>query len=160
MAAPAVTARTEPVGERLRNGHRTVVAFALDPDIILWEKTIELGERDNGDPIDNSTMWNDADRTKSPRALHEWSDNSMTVGFSPAVLPLIYALQGKEGAVTVHFPNLSTWSFWGYLRTFGGVTLEDGTSPEATAAFVITNWDPVNNVESPPVYGAPPPPAP
>jgi hypothetical protein len=151
MAAPATTARSTPLGIPLGDGYSTKIAFALDPDISFWEKTVAPGGWDGGDAIEATTMHNATYRTFRSRSLVTLNESSTTVAYDPDVYDEILAIINVEGSITVHFPDGSTLDFFGYLRTFEPSDNEEGTQPEATITIQPTNWDPANNVEQGPV---------
>ena len=49
MSAPTVTARGTPAGTKLDDGFSTKVAFAADPTIAFFEKTVQPPGFDGGD---------------------------------------------------------------------------------------------------------------
>ena len=152
MAVPATTARATPEGTRIGDGYQTLIAFAADPNISFWEKTVTPPGMDGGDAVDNTTMHNVTYRTFSSRALVTMTPASTTVAFDPLCYNSIIAIINVEGAITVHFPNADTLDFYGYLKSFIPGPFVDGTQPEASVEIVPTNWDPVNNVEAAPNY--------
>jgi hypothetical protein len=151
MANPTITARSAPSGKKLRDGFRSLVAFARDPDVSLWERSVKAPGVSGGDPIDQTTMHNDDVMTKAPQSLIEWTNGSMVCGYDPAVLGQILQLVNKEGSITVHWPDGSTLAFYGYLGTFDVQEKSKGAMPLANCEIVVTNWDPVNDVEVKPL---------
>lgn len=150
MAAPSPTARSTPVGKRFRNGFRTKVTFALDPDISLWEIEVTPPGADHGEAVDTTTMWNTALMTKAPQDLTELLEGSMVVAFQEASWTQIMAIIGIETTITITYPDLSTEAFFGWLRSFVRGPFVRGTMPTATCAFVSSAWDPANDVEAGP----------
>ncbi len=153
MAAPTYTARVEPSGSRLDDGYRTLVTFAADPDVKLWEKGVTPPGIDGGELINTTTMWNDTLRTMSPASLRTMTDGQMRCAYDPAVYPQIIALVNVKTTVSILFPNGSKLSFFGVLRTFIPDELVEGTQPEATCEISPTNTDPSTGSEQDPVYG-------
>jgi hypothetical protein len=82
---------------------------------------------------------------------------SCTVAYDPAVYPQIVSLINIPGSITVHFPNHSSLTFFGFLRTFEPNEVSEGDQPEATINVTPTNTDPTTGAEEGPVYTAPPP---
>lgn len=154
MAAPTVTSRVDPPGIPLDDGYRTTIAFARDPNINFWEKTVQPPGIDGGDAIDTTTMHNDTWRTMRARALKTLTTASCKVAYDPAVFSEISELINQEGAITIHLPDLSTISFFGYLKSFQPAELQEGTQPEATVEIICTNWDPTNDVEAGPAISS------
>lgn len=168
----AVAPRT-PGGVMLEDGYQTVITFALDEDIALWEKTVTPPGMEGGEKVSITTMHNREVMTYAPRSLKEVTDSQMTVAYDPAVLTSILALINIPGKITITFPDLSTWAFDGYLKNFQPGSIQEGTQPEATCTIVATNRDtslvdpldpegpPLDEptlAEIVPQYGAPPAP--
>lgn len=151
MAAPALTARVFPAGIKMDDGFPTTIAFARDPDVSLWEKTVKPPGIDGGDPVDTNTMHNVAWRTKSPRKLKTMTESTITAAYDPKVITQIVELVNMEGSITVHYPDGSTLSFYGYLQKFEPSDMKEGEQPEASVTIVTTNQDPVTGSEEPPV---------
>lgn len=155
MAAPTSTNRSTPgSGSPMPDGYQTLIAFEDDPDVSFWEKTVQPPGVDGGDPIDATTMHNTTWRTMRARSLKEMTESSLTVAYDPRVLSQINALINVEQAITVHFPDGSSWTFYGYLRTFEPGENQEGEQPEADITIQPTNWDPDNSAEEGPVYGS------
>lgn len=151
MAAPTLTARSTPAGIKLDDGYSTKIAFNRDPDVSLWEKTVKPPGIDGGDAIETTTMHNSTWRTMSSRALRTLTESTFTAAYDPKVYDQIVALINAEGSITCHFPDGSTLTFYGYLKTFEVNDHSEGEQPEATCTIVPTNYDPVNRVEAAPV---------
>lgn len=151
MTAPTLTARTTPVGLKLNDGFSTKIAFAADPDISFWEKTVQPPGWDGGDAIDVTTMHNTTYRTFAARALVTLTESSLTVMYDPACYTQIRAIINVETSISVHFPDGSTLTFYGYLRSFEVGDHVEGEPPEATIVIQPTNVDPVTGGEEAPV---------
>lgn len=153
MAAPTTTSRSTPVGTALTNGLSTKIAFAADPDVSFWEKTVTPPGLDGGDAIDCTTMFNTSVVTMLPRTLKTATDLSVTVAYDPVVLDQILALINVNTDVTVHFPNGDTWDFYGFLRVFQPQEHVRGSQPEAQITITPSNADPdAANAETVPNY--------
>lgn len=151
MAAPVATVRQTPAGIKLKDGFRSLITFALDPDISFWEKTVTPPGIDGGDSIEQTTMHNVDWRTMAPRSLKTLTDSSTKVAYDPALYTQILSLINAETTVTVRFADGSTLAYYGYLKSFEPDEMSEGTQPEATINIVPTNFDPVNKVEAAPV---------
>lgn len=151
MAAPSPSARIDPVGIKLDDGYRCLIALAADLDVSFWEKTVQPPGVDGGDSIEQTTMHNDDWRTMSARALKTLTESSATVAYDPNVYNNILALINVETTVTIHFPDGSTLAFYGYLQKFEPSELQEGEQPEASITIVPTNFDPAAKVEAAPV---------
>lgn len=138
MAVASVT-RTTPGGTMLKDGYSTKIGFEDDLDIEFWEKTVTPGGYDGGDPIDITTMWNSAVRTKASRTLYDSTDGSAVVAYDPIAIESIKSIINVESIITYSFPDGSTDSRYGYLRSFEPNELAEGSHPEATVSIVHTN---------------------
>lgn len=152
MAAPTPTARITPTGRFLGDGHQTLVTFSLDPDILLWEKSITPPGLEADDLNDTTNMHNVQYRTKSPRALITMTDSTFTAQYDPAVYPLIELIINRPQVITEHFPDGSSICYFGVLKSFIPGELAEGTVPEATCTIVPTNQDPTTCAEEGPVW--------
>jgi len=152
MGVPAATTRVTPVGTKLDDGYQTLIAFAADPDVSFWEKTVQPPGLDGGDPIPTTTMHNSTYRTKAARSLIDTTDSSVVVAYDPVVYDQIIALLNVEGAITINFSNSDTLSFFGFLQTFEPQEVEEGAQPEANITIAVTNVDPSDGSEAAPNY--------
>lgn len=151
MSAPATTARQTPAGIKLDDGYQTKIAFAADPDVSFWEKTVKPPGLDGGSPIDTTTMHNTTWRTMAARALITLTESTVNAAYDPNVYNNILALINVEGAITVRFPDGSTLSFFGFLQKFEPNDNAEGEMPMAAVTITPTNYDPVGKVEAAPV---------
>ena len=154
MAAPSVTAIGTPGGIKLSDGYSCVYAFERMPTVSLWEKTVQPPGLDLGDAVDQTTMRNELWRTKQSRSLLDLTESQVVCAYDPQVYDDIVELAGQEGSITVHFPDGTTLSFYGFLKSFDPSPLEEGSQPEATVTVVPTNFDPVNKVEAGPAIAS------
>lgn len=150
-AAPSATARVDPSGIKLDDGYRTLVTFALDTNLEIWEKSVTPPGLDGGDEIDTTTMHNDRWRTNAPRALIRMTPFSMTCAYDPTVYTAALSLVNRETTITVRYPDGSTLAFYGFLKTLEPGELVEGTQPEMTVTVVPTNQDPTTGAEEDPV---------
>lgn len=151
MAAPTVTARVIPAGGPLPDGYQSFLTFSMDPNIEVWEKTVQPLGQEGGDPIDTTTMHNNTFVTKRPQLLMENTDAVVVAGYRPIAFRALQNIINAEQSITIHFPDTSTIAFWGYLKTTEFAPLTRGEQPEVTLTIVCTNWDPNNCVEAGPV---------
>jgi hypothetical protein len=152
MANPTVTARLLPTGYRLQEGFKITYAFAANPGVQFWEKTVQPPSMDGGDAIEQTTQHNIKYRTWAPRALITLGESTVKAAYDPNVIPELLAIINFITSVTVHYPTNATWCFWGHIQKFVPDALEQGKQPEATITVIADNWDPNNNVEAGPVY--------
>lgn len=146
------TERQAPSGIKLDDGFSTLIAFAADPDVSLWEKTVKPPGLDGGDPIETSTMHNTALRTFASRSLKTMTDVTFTSAYDPKVYDQLLALINVEGSITLHFSNGDTLDFFGYLRLVDPQEISEGEQPEAQCTIVCTNTDPSTGAETLPNY--------
>jgi hypothetical protein len=147
MAAPTVTARILPTGYRLPDGFKSVIAFAIDPGIQLWEMQVKPPGVDGGEPIEFSTMLNIAWRTKRARHLKTLDMITFKFAYDPAVMNDIIQIVNLETSITHHWPDNTLVAFYGYLQKVEFDDLEEGKMPTGTATICPTNWDYINNIE-------------
>lgn len=155
MTAPAHTNRINPSTASkiaLEDGFSSVFAFAIDPDVALWEKTVKPPGYDGGEPIDTTTMHNSEWRTMAPRQLITMSALTGTAAYDPVLYTQLRSLINVEGAITQHFPDGSKISFYGFLQKWEPDALAEGKQPECQFTIVVTNQDPTTGAEEDPVY--------
>ena len=152
MGVPATTARVAPLGTAIGDGYQTLIAFAANPDVSFWEKSVTPPGVDGGDPVETTTMHNVTVRTMAARALKTMTNSSLTAAYDPKVYNDILALINVEGAITVHFPNADTLDFFGYLKDFTPSENQEGAQPECSITIVPTNVDPADGSEAVPNY--------
>lgn len=149
MGTPAHTARTTPGGAKNNDGYQTFLAFALDPDISVWEKSVQLPGIEGGDPIDTTTMHNATWRTKVMRALKEMTEFTITAAYAGATsLNQLNAIINQEGAITVHVSNGTRISFFGALRSATPQDVAEGEQPEIQLTITPTMTDPADGSEA------------
>lgn len=156
MAAPTFTARVTPLGTPLKDGYRTLITFAADPDVLLWEKGVTPPGEDGGDAIDQTTMHNTTRRRSAPRSLTTLTEATFRAAYQPASYGAIIGIINVETVVSIAWPDGTWMAFYGFLRTFQPDELVEGTQPEATCTITPTNWDYVNHVEAGPAFGTVP----
>lgn len=152
MANPVTTARGTPSGIRMNDGHSTKIAFAVLSNASFWEKNVGVPGIDGGEAINISNMHNTTWRTMVPRALKTLTPFTVTALWDPRLLgTLNTTLVNNPGSITVHFPDTTTYDFFGYLQKGEPQPHEEGAPPEIQLTIVPTNYDPVNRVEAGPV---------
>lgn len=152
MAAPATTVRQTPAGKFIEDGYQTLIAFAADPNVSLWEKTVKPPGMDGGDEIDITTMHNIDYRTRASRALKTLTNTTFTAAYDPGVYDQLLALINVEGAITIYFPNDDILNFYGFLKNAEPSEHTEGEFPEMSCEIVPTNRDPIVGNEEPANY--------
>jgi len=145
MTLPTTTARQTPNQAKLRDGYRVLYAFALDPDVCIYEKTGTPPGYDGGDPTDTTTFHNTQVRTKAPRTLIDVTNGKFKGTYHPLAYNQILALINQEGSITCHLPNGDTVDFYGYLKSFAPQEISEGQQPEAEFEIIVTNTDASGN---------------
>jgi len=147
-----------PAGTMLTNGYASFFEIDSFTTLGFWEKEVTPFGLEGGDKIDVTTMHNHYVRTYAAQALYEAADGEITAAYDPAVLS---SLSGSAGAIntnkaiTIHFPDTSTWDTYGYIQTFSPSSLSNGEQPEASITIVFTNLtDAATPAEYEPVYTA------
>ena len=156
MAAPSTSARLNPSsaptnGIAFEDGYQTLISFAANPSVKIWEKSVKPPGVDGGDAIETSTMHNTTWRTSAARALKTLTESTLKGAYDPDVYNDILALVNVSGSITVTYPDSSTLDFYGFLRTVEFDEMVEGTHPEVTFTITSTNFDPANRVEAAPV---------
>ena len=149
MAAPVPTPRTLALtGFRMPDGFRSLVTLQNSPAIQLWEHAaggVKPPGFDGGEPVNTTTMHNNAWRTKRARKLKEMTPCTFKAAYDPDVLPAVLQQINLEQSITFLYPDGSTLAFWGFLQKFESGGMEEGKMPEADCTVVPTNVDPVGN---------------
>jgi hypothetical protein len=141
----------DPIGIKLHDGYQILIAFANNPAIGLWEKSVKPPGLDGGEKIDQTTMHNTVWMTASPQYLIGLTDGTSKVAYDPGAWDDIFEQVNANQSITVHFPDGSALAFFGYLKSFEPDDLVRGTQPEATITVVVTNVDPTTCAESGPI---------
>jgi hypothetical protein len=136
------------------DGFSTKIAFALNPTISFWEKTVKPPGIDGGEQIETTTMHNVTWRTYTARRLKTLTESSSKAAWDTILYNDILSLVNDPGGITDHFENKDTLDYWGYLKKFDPEDFEEGKFPMATVAIVPTNLDPNTLTEEPPVFTA------
>lgn len=148
MAAPTKTSRTQPVGLPLRRGFRSLISFSSNASLLLWEKSVKPPSIKNGDPIDNTTMWNEAYETFYPPALTRLEPQTVKAAYDVQVYAQLIAMGPVNQTITVFFSTGRYLAFYGY---FGGADFDEmvpRSQPEMTVTIQPTQYDSVNDVEA------------
>lgn len=151
MAIAPVT-RVTPVGDRLKKGYRSTIAFELDPDVSIWEIEVTPPGLDGGEMIDTTTMFNTTFETMEPNTLMKVTDGGMRVAFDPVCYDQLFALINQKGIITTKFSNGDSISDYGILRTFQPDGMVRNGMPTANCVISYTNTHPTTGAEVAPDY--------
>lgn len=142
MANPAPQLRNAPTGIHLFDGFTTKIAMQLAPAVDLWEKSVTPNGVDGGDPVDQTTMWNQAWRTQTPRKLKSLMDCTAVCAYDPIVYQTMISIINIIQQLTVYFSDGSTLAYWGWVRKFEPNEHKEGEQPEATVTLTHCGFDP------------------
>lgn len=152
MAAPTQTSRTTPTGFKMPEGFKATYAFATQPAVKFWEDVVTPIGYDGGEAINTTTQHNVEVDTKDFSKLYEITDGEIEAAYDPDVISVIRSMINRKDSVTLWMPDGSNWCFYGGLTMFKGDPFERRKFPKAKIKIVVTNWDPVNNIEVLPVF--------
>lgn len=155
MAAPQVIVRQTPVSSHLPHGFPAKVAFALDPNIDVWEVSVTPFGIDGQEPVNQTTMWNVEYTTLWPRALKSITPLVMTVLYDPVAWGQLLTMVNQVQNITHQWMDGSTLSVWGFLQLVElGEQAEDATDPPTMDLTVmVANMDPDVVTGAPVTYG-------
>lgn len=139
---------------RIDDGFATLIEFAEDSDVQMWEKEVTPPGVSGGGENDTSTMHNTTWRTRSPKSLITMSESSLVVAYDPAVYDEIVAMANVNQQVTITFADSSTLVFWGWIDEFTPGAVTEGEQPTADVTIIPSNQN-AAGVETAPVYTAP-----
>jgi hypothetical protein len=124
---------------RLDDGFSTVISFAEDTSVALYEKSVTPPGVQGGGEIDTTTMLNEVWRTRNPKQLKTLSEASFTAAYGAEVYPEIVALVNVNNLITITFPDGATLEFWGWLDEFMPGELVEGEQPTAEVTLIPSN---------------------
>lgn len=136
---------------RMDDGFATLIGFAEDSDVQMWEKEVTPPGVSGGGENDTSTMQNTTWRTKSPKGLISLSESSLEVAYDPAVYDEIISMVNVNQLITITFPDDATLAFWGWIDEFTPNALVEGEQPSASVKIIPSNQN-ASGVETAPVY--------
>ena len=138
---------------RIDDGHGTIIAFADNPSVKLYEKEITPPGISGGGANDTTTMHNSAWRTMAPKQLKTMTECSFTAAYDPAVYTEILTMINNNQQITLTFADGSTLIFWGWLDEFTPNAVVEGEQPTAEITIIPSNQND-SQVETAPVYSA------
>ena len=139
---------------RIDDGHQTLIEFALDSAVQLFEKEVTPPGVDAGGANDVTVMANTVWRTMSPKSLKTLSESSLVVAYDPLVYDEIIAMAGLNQLITITFPDGSTLAFFGWIDKFTPGANVEGAQPTADVTIIPSNQN-LSLVETGPVYTPP-----
>jgi hypothetical protein len=138
---------------RIDDGFATLIEFAEDSDVQMWEKEVTPPGVSGGGENDTSTMRNTTWRTKSPKGLKSLSESSLVVAYDPAVYDEIIAMVNVNQQITITFADDSTLVFWGWIDEFTPGAAMEGEQPTAEVTIIPSNQN-ASGTETAPVYSS------
>lgn len=125
---------------RIDDGHSTLITFALAPSVKFYEKEVTPPGMSAGGEVDTTTMHNTRWRTRSPKKLVTLTPVSLTAAYDPSVYDTIVDdLLGKNGEITIEFPDGSELDFYGWVDDFQPNALVEGEQPTAEVTIIPSN---------------------
>lgn len=140
---------------RIDDGFATLIEFAEDSDVQMWEKEVTPPGVSGGGENDTSTMRNTTWRTRAPKGLITLSEASFSAAYDPAVYDEIIAMVNVNQEITITFPDNSTLVFWGWIDEFTPGANVEGEQPTADITIIPSNQN-AAGAEIAPVYAAAP----
>lgn len=137
---------------RLDDGFQTLISFAQDASVKMYEKEVQPPGVSGGGPNDTTTMRNTTWRTRSPKQLISLSESNLVVAYDPAVYLEIIAMVNVNQLITITFPDGDTLDFWGWIDEFTPQPLKEGEQPTANVKIEPSNQN-ASLVETAPVHG-------
>lgn len=155
VGPPTPTPRGTPAGGvAQREGFHAKITNSVNPTVAFFEKDVQPLGFEGGEPIDQTTQFNNTVTTAFPRVLYSLDPISCNVAYSPNALGQIMAMININAVITVTFQDGGTICFYGWLRSFKPGPLAIGQQPMAVAVFHPSNLD-GNFAEQVPVETAP-----
>lgn len=150
--APPVTARTTPTGYMLPEGHRATIAFSKKPAVQFWEMTTRPAGLSVVEII-TTTQFNNRYHTSRAGHLIKVKDITGQAAYDPDFLTDIIGMLGDDvgAGVTVHNPDNSAYSYWGFLKDVEFQEFKEGQFPTLNYTVCITNWNTTTRAEEGPL---------
>jgi len=121
---------------------REAVGTVLDiGDMVMCNVSLGSLGFDGGDPIDNTCLTNTDFITKQPQALIEIPDFSFTCDYHPNHMAAVQTEINLNQSITLTFPALGFYTFWGYLKSYTPNEASRGEAWRASCSVVVTNYN-------------------
>lgn len=135
----------------LTDGWQTLISFSLAPSVLFRAKEVQPPDLDAGGEVDTTVMANNRWRTKQPKHLVTLGDTTLVAQYDPqCYTDVVTTLLGKNGQITITFPDGRTITFWGWVDKFTPSNLKEGEFPTAEVKIHSSNQD-NSGTEQPPV---------
>lgn len=151
--APPITARTTPTGYIVPEGHRATIAFSKVPALQMWEMTTRQAGLSVAEIV-TTTQFNNRFHTTRAGQLIKVKDISGQAAYDPDFMNSIIAMIGDDtnSGITIHNPDGSTDSYWGFLKDVEFQELKEGQFPTINYTVCITNWNTTTRAEEGPLH--------
>jgi len=108
----------------------------VNQGLVFYEKSVQIGGSEGGDPINITTNDNTAKHTFAPPALTEDTPIQLVCTYDDTDLASYKAAVDQSDDILVTYPDDSTEAAVpGWLRSFIPDNAESGSQPTATAIF-------------------------
>jgi len=138
---------------RIDDGFATTMSFALSPTVKFWEKEVTPPSIAGDGANDTTTMRNIAWRTKAPKKLKSLGEAKLSAAYDPAVYEDILDMIQVNQAITINFPDGSTYTFYGWIDEFAPGAVKEGAQPTADIKVICSNQN-ESGEETEPQYTA------
>lgn len=137
----------------LKNGLRSLITFASNRDVKLWEKAVMPPGIDGGATIPLGSLYSQKYQMISPSDLITVTEARALVAYDPAVMEdIINLVNLTTDTITLTFPNTNRWSFNGCLQKFIPNEMTDGIQPTALITVISFGNYPQRRNNSPDSY--------
>lgn len=128
---------------RIDDGFPTLVEFSENNAFgtLLWEKNVTPPGMQGGGANETTTMRNTRWRTMAPKKLMTLSEMSVEMAYDPEVYDTFVAMMQVNQEITLHWPDGSTVTFWGFVDEFTPNEVSEGEQPTADVTIIPTNQD-------------------
>ena len=126
---------------RLDDGHQTLLSFSAATSglTVFWEKEITPPGVSGDGENDTTTMRNAVYRTKAPKSLKSLTPGSFVAAYDPQILDEMISMVLVNQLITITYPDLSLWRFWGWIDEFAPNALVEGEQPTANITVIPSN---------------------
>lgn len=149
------TARVTPPTAPMTNAHGAFIAFAADPNLKIYEKSVGQPTETAGDAINLTTHWNTSWVTKDFKTLADLEEFTVEGLYGANSRDQLTALRGVNGWITIHDPEGGTLDFVGGLVSFEFSSYEADSTDPPMVTLTIRPSNHINGVETDPVYTPP-----
>lgn len=154
MAIPT-TSRVAPVGYKMPEGFKTVLAWANVPGLQVWAQGVKITGQETGGMINTTTQEQTEVRTQVSKKLKTWKGGTWTGFIDPDVIPILDSQLGKNQAGTLWLPTFDFINFYGCITDWEPAgEWKESEPPLITLKYEITNTDPMTGAEAKPEYHA------